>query len=115
MQWISLFPVLFFFILLPIMGMQQKKINKAIEENISKMKNGEDNKMRELALTYISKYCLIYTLSVGTVEGTIKEVKDNGLSIETPTGLEAINLDLVVRIREYPVNKKGKRKTFVFD
>ena len=71
--------------------------------------------MRELALTYISKYGLIYTLSVGTVEGTIKEVKDKGLSIETPTGLEAINLDLVVSIREYPVNKKGKRKTFVFD
>ena len=29
--------------------------------------------------------------------------------------LEAINLDFVIRIREYPKNKKGKKKSVVLD
>ena len=28
---------------------------------------------------------------------------------------EAINLDFVIRIREYPRNKNGKKKSVVFD
>lgn len=29
--------------------------------------------------------------------------------------MEAINLDFVIRIREYPKNKKGKKKTVALD
>ena len=35
--------------------------------------------------------------------------------IEKKGMLEAVNLDFVVRIREYPRNKKGNKKSVVLD
>ena len=43
----------------------------------------------------------------------IKEVSSSAILIEKDGKLEAINLDFVVRIREYPRNKKGKKKAIV--
>ena len=46
-------------------------------------------------------------------EGIIKEVTDGALLLEKDGKIEAINLDFVIRIREYPRNKKGKKKTII--
>ena len=46
-----------------------------------------------------------------TVEGTIDRVD----VLERNGELEAVNLDFVIRIREYPRNKKGKKKSVVVD
>ena len=48
-------------------------------------------------------------------EGVIKEVSDSALLVEKNGNIEAINLDFVIRIREYPKNKKGKKKSVVLD
>ena len=45
----------------------------------------------------------------------IKEVTDGAILVEKDGKLEAINLDFVIRIREYPVNKKGKKVSVVVD
>lgn len=70
--------------------------------------------MLELAKRFIEKECIIYTIN-NQLEGTIKEICGNALMIEKNGTLEAVNLDFVMRIREYPRNKKGKKKSLVVD
>lgn len=72
--------------------------------------------MKELAERFIGKECLIYSFdSNHQYEGIIKEVTDGAILVENDGKLEAINLDFVIRIREYPKNKKGKKKSVVLD
>ena len=72
--------------------------------------------MIELAKRFIGKECIIYAFdSSHQFEGIIKEVTDGAILVEKDEKLEAINLDFVIRIREYPRNKKGKKKSVVLD
>jgi len=72
--------------------------------------------MIELAKRFIGKECLIYAFdSNHQFTGTIREVTDSAILIENNGTLEAINLDFVIRIREYPRNKNGKKKSVVLD
>ena len=48
-------------------------------------------------------------------EGVIKEVSEGAVLLEKDGQVEAINLDFVIRIREFPKNKKGKKKSVVLD
>lgn len=43
------------------------------------------------------------------------ELAKNALLLETGNTVEAVNLDFVVRIREYPRKKNGKKKSVVLD
>ena len=72
--------------------------------------------MKELAKRFIDKECLITAFdSNHQFEGVIKEVSDSAILVEKKESVEAINLDFVIRIREYPRNKKGKKKSVVLD
>ena len=71
--------------------------------------------MKELALRFLEKDCVIYSFNNQQFEGVIKEVTYGAILIEKDEKLEAINLDFVVRIREYPKNKKGKKVSVVID
>ena len=72
--------------------------------------------MKELAKRFIDKECLITAFdSNHQYEGVIKEVSDSAILVEKKEAVEAINLDFVIRIREYPTNKKGKKKSVVLD
>ena len=72
--------------------------------------------MQELAKKFIGKECLVYAFdSNHQFSGVIKEVSDGALLLENGGALEAINLDFVIRIREYPKNKNGKKKSVVLD
>lgn len=70
--------------------------------------------MEELARRYIGKDVLINTVTSNTVDGVLKEVTGNAAVIEKNGETSVINLDFVIRLREYPT-KNGKRKSFVFD
>ena len=71
--------------------------------------------MIELAGKFIDKECLIYSFDGHQYEGIIKEVAEGAILVEKKGMIEAINLDFVIRIREYPRNKNGKKKSVVFD
>lgn len=71
--------------------------------------------MLELAKNFIDKECIIYTFNNSSIQGTIKEISKNALLLETGNTVEAVNLDFVVRIREYPRKKNGKKKSVVLD
>lgn len=74
--------------------------------------------METLAKQFIGKECIIYTITSndGTVQGTIKDVSGGGLLLEDAQGqAQAVNLEYVTRIREYPRNKNGKKKSVILD
>ena len=35
------------------------------------------------------------------------------LNLENKNGVQVVNLDYVIKLREYPYNKKGKRSTII--
>lgn len=80
-----------------------------------KRKKGDEEKMLELAKNFIDKECIIYTFNGSSIQGTIKEISKNALLLETGNTTEAVNLDFVLRIREYPRKKNGKKKSVVLD
>jgi hypothetical protein len=81
---------------------------------IKKRKMEDNTEMKELAKRFIDKECIIYCLN-SQFEGIIKEVTDGAILVEKDGKIEAINLDFVIRIREYPRNKKGKKKSVVLN
>ncbi len=69
--------------------------------------------MNDIFQKYIGKDCIIY-ISNGTssvIEAKVSSVTDNWLSVQTKDGEEAINIDYIVRIKEHPLTKSGKKKT----
>jgi len=83
---------------------------------IKKRKLEGNAEMKELAKRFIDKECLISSFdSNHQFEGVIKEVSDSAILVEKNGTVEAINLDFVIRIREFPKNKKGKKKSVVLD
>lgn len=72
--------------------------------------------MKELAKRFIDKECVISSFDGNhQYEGVIKEVTDGAILVEKDEKIEALNLDFVIRIREYPRKKNGKKKTIVAD
>ena len=81
---------------------------------IKKRKTEGNTEMKELAKRFIDKECVITSFDGNhQYEGIIKEVTDGAILLEKDEKIEAVNLDFVIRIREYPKNKKGKKKLVV--
>ena len=104
-------PVIFLFLVLFFTRQANAVIFKKI---IQKRKTG-DIQMYELAQKFIGKECLIYTFNSSQLTGVIKEVNEGGILLENGDNLEAVNFDFIVRIREYPKKKNGKKKSVVLD
>ena len=106
-------PILMLLLIVIIMNIQNRMY---LAKKFIKNRQRKDKKyMVELAKRFIDKECIIYTFNSTQIDGTIKEVSDGCLLVEKKGTLEAVNLDFVVRIREYPKNKKGKKKSVVID
>lgn len=83
---------------------------------IKKRKLEGNAEMKELAKRFIDEECIISSFDGNhQYEGIIKEVTDGAILVEKDGKIEAINLDFVIRIREYPRNKNGKKKSVVLD
>lgn len=102
------------FVLLIVLFIRHRNEKVWVKNHIQRKKRKEHTEMVELAKRFVEKECIIYTFN-NQVEGVIKEISGNALMIEKKGMLEAINLDFVVRIREYPRNKKGNKKSVVLD
>ena len=105
--------VLWIFIFIMLRNRRRSVIAQKI---IEKRRSEGNTEMKELAKRFIDKECLIYSFDGGhQYEGTIKEVTDGAILIEKDEKLEVVNLDFVIRIREYPRKKNGKKKDIVLD
>jgi hypothetical protein len=110
----SYIPIIVLWIILFILFHNRRVI--AARQIIKKRKTEGNTEMKELAKRFVDKECLITAFdSNHQIEGVIKEVSDSAILVEKNGTIEAINLDFVIRIREYPKNKNGKKKTVVFD
>lgn len=108
--------VLFVGILLIFLVSTKQKHKYIIAQFQRKKENkGDKEKLLELAKNFIDKNCIIYTFNGFQIDGIIKEVSKSALLVETGNTTEAVNLDFVVRIREYPRKKNGKKKSVVVD
>ena len=108
-------PIIFLWIIIFLMYSNRHKA-AIVRKVIEKRKAGGNAEMKELAKRFIDKECLISSFdSNHQFEGVIKEVSDTAILVEKNGALEAINLDFVSRIREFPRNKNGKKKSVVLD
>lgn len=114
MNLLTYIPIMILWIIIFIMFRNRKS---AIVKKIIKKRKMEDNtEMKELAKKFIDKECLIYAFdSSHQFGGVIKEVTDGAIWVENDGKVEVINLDFVIRIREFPKTKKGKKKSVVLD
>lgn len=104
------------FMMLVVLFILSKNRKLIIMKKLKQRRKTEDKtKMIELAKRFIGKECIIYSFDGHQFEGTILEVTNGALMIEKKGNPEAINLDFVMRIREYPRDKKGKKKSVVID
>ncbi len=69
--------------------------------------------MNEIFLKYIGKDCIVYVSNASStmIVCNVTAVNENWLTVKTNEGEEIINIDYIIRIKEHPVNKKGKKKT----
>ncbi|MBQ8780344.1 MAG: hypothetical protein IJZ72_01520 [Oscillospiraceae bacterium] len=70
--------------------------------------------MNEMMKRFIDKEVIITTLNndISMLEGFVREVNENWLVVETnEKGLDVVNVDYIIRIREYPRKPNGKKKT----
>lgn len=106
-------PIIILWIIIFAMLRKRKKA-LIIRKILKKRKTGGNTEMKELAKRFIDKECLINSID-HQYEGVIKEIADGAILVEKAGMLEAISLDYIVRIREFPKNKKGKKKSVVLD
>lgn len=114
MQPAQYLPILLIFIVLHIMFRTRRAV--VARKTIKRRQAEGKTEMIELAKKFIDKECLLYTFdSNHQYQGVIKEVSNGAMLVENGGAIEAINLDFIIRIREYPKNKKGKKKSVVLD
>ncbi len=110
MPYYSWLPLL---IIAVVLLLQQRERRTAVKHILNRKKlNKENVAMKELAKQFIGKECIIYTvtgLDQG-IQGTVKEVSDGGIIVQKKDGIEAVNLEYITRIREWPRNARGKKK-----
>ena len=104
-----------FFVLFLLLWQQRQQQNRAAAKLIQRKKRGGNNSMSTMVEAYIGKDCIVYTLNNSQLSGYIREVRDGWLRVETAKGSDVVNLDYIIRVREYPKNKKGKRAAIVAD
>ena len=110
----SYIPILVLLIVLFVLLRNRRAV--AARQIIKKRKLECNTEMKELAKRFIDKECIISSFDGNhQYEGVLKEVTDGAILMEKDGKIEAINLDFVIRIREYPRNKKGKKKSVVLD
>lgn len=106
------------FLLVIIPWIRRRRRIAAIGHILNRKKqNKEIEFMKELAQKFVGKECLVYTVASDSsvAKGTIKEITVSGLLIDCDGNLQAVNLEFVTRIREWPRKKNGKKKEIILD
>ena len=105
-----------FFILFIVFVVQKRENILVVIRKHLRNKRGEIN-MTALIEKYIGKECLIYTCTNSSqITGVTKSCNEGWLEVENSNGqCDLVNCEYVTRIREYPRNKNGKKKSVIFD
>ena len=107
-------PIIVLWIIIYITLRNNRKV-VILRKIIKNRKAGGKTEMKELAERFVGKECLISAFDGHQYDGILKEVTNGAILIKKKERLEAVNLDFVFRIREFPRNKNGKKKSIVLD
>lgn len=100
------------FILVFILVSKNKIIAFCAARRANRRKNFKEvSEMKELAERFIGKECIVYTVNSDQITGVLREIASGAILLERTDSTEAINLEFVVRIRDYPRKKDGKKKS----
>lgn len=106
-----------YLVLFIVITLQIRSNNLNVVRKHLRSKKGKVN-MTEMIKNYIGKECLIYTCtsSSSQITGTIKSCNEGWLEVENSNGqCDIVNCEYIIRIREYPRNKNGKKKSVITD
>lgn len=108
----SFIPVYVAFIVVFLILVKQRKA-ETIRKIIKNRKKRGISYMSDVFNRYIGKDCVVYVSNgnYSAIECNVISVNDNWLLVKSKDGEEVINFDYIIRIKEHPVNKKGKKKT----
>ena len=106
--------IIIFCIILPAIA-RRKRVKAYAAIKIAKRKrkhlNDEEKaKMNEIIQKFIGKECIISTINSESVsvQGTIEEINGGWITVTHDGTEEMINVDYIVKIKEYPRKKKNK-------
>lgn len=102
--------IIVMFLLIVLIKQRDEKYKAAAILSRRKNHKKEISEMRELAQKFVGKDCLIYTVTGLGPKGVITEITENGLLLDCDGNVQAVNLEYVTCIREWPKNAKGKKK-----
>lgn len=107
------FIFLLFFVVFLSLYYERRRLRNLL--NILRIKRKRREKpMAHIIESFLGKDCVLNLASGGTADGIVKSVSEGWVTLEDQDGkLQAVNMDYVSRIREYPKNKNGKRKMVV--
>ncbi len=107
--------IIFFVLFIILIYQKREEILVVVRKDLREKRGRID--MTSLIERYIGKECLIYTCtSSSQITGTIKSCNEGWLEIENSNGqCDLVNCEYITRIREYPKNKNGKKKSVIFD
>ncbi len=106
--------LIFLWVIIIFLLLQRKKVQRMLNILRIKRKKRGIVDMSHIVEKFIGKDCLINLGSGSNADGVVKSVADGWVELEGKDGnLQAVNVDYISRIREYPKNKNGKRKVVI--
>ena len=86
------------------------------QETVLNLQNEEEFPMKEFATRLAGRDVIVYTFNGTQIMGTLREVRDDAILLwDDKNGEQIVSLRYVVRLREHPVDKNGKKKSIVLD
>lgn len=96
-----------FLLLFYLLFLQRRRAQAAQLRRLLQNRRREGLLMLEAARRYLGRRCFIHLFNAQIV-GTIVEVADGAVIVETDGAQELLNPDFIVRIRDYPQRKKKR-------
>ncbi|MBQ5316521.1 MAG: hypothetical protein J6I96_03100 [Oscillospiraceae bacterium] len=109
---------IFLLLFILILASRKKKRRMTAAAFIKNRRKKGKKIMGEILNAFIGKEVVIYTINdqSSMVSGVVESVTDNWVTVRAFDSEErqVVNLEYVMRVREYPRDKNGKRKV-IFD
>lgn len=72
--------------------------------------------MRNFIEKFVNQDCVVYLEGGQQVLGKIAEVSENAIYLERENkNFEVINMRYILRVRQHPLDKKGRKVSVIFD
>lgn len=108
----NLILIIVFLIAIPTINSRKFIANRNRKMRAKRKLKGDFFNMSEMINRFIGKDCMIYCGNSFSecVDGIIEEVTDEWVCVKSKTGsTQIVKIEYISRIREYPLNSKGKR------